>query len=100
MKRLLVAALLLLAVLGIAGTHLWGGRPQTSDEAPGVGAGLPDRPGSFYGATFDPPRLAPDFTLYDQHGDEYRLREQQGDVVVMFFGYTSCPDVCPGTLAQ
>lgn len=54
----------------------------------------------FYGATLDPPRAAPDFTLTDQHGDAFRLSDHLGDVVVLFFGYTTCPDVCPGTLAQ
>lgn len=99
MNRLVLAGVLLLVVLGIAGAHLWGGRPPSLQLGSNADD-LIDRPGSYYGATFDPPRQAPDFVLYDQYGDEYRLHEQRGNVVVMFFGYTSCPDVCPGTLAQ
>lgn len=54
----------------------------------------------FAGRVFDPPRPAPDFTLTDQYGSAFRLGEHAGDVVVLFFGYTTCPDVCPTTLAQ
>jgi protein SCO1/2 len=41
----------------------------------------------------------PDWTLTDENGDLFRLSDQQGNVVLLFFGYTSCPDVCPTTLA-
>lgn len=39
-----------------------------------------------------------DFTLTDHNGQLYRLSDDRGKVVLMFFGYTSCPDVCPTTL--
>ncbi len=42
---------------------------------------------------------APDFILLDQHGRPFRLGDQRGQVVLLFFGYTQCPDVCPTTLA-
>jgi protein SCO1/2 len=45
------------------------------------------------------PIPAPDFTLTDQHGQPFRLSDQRGHVVLLFFGYTHCPDVCPTTLA-
>lgn len=45
------------------------------------------------------PLAVPDFALTDQHGLPFRLSEQQGQVVLLFFGYTQCPDVCPTTLA-
>jgi cytochrome oxidase Cu insertion factor (SCO1/SenC/PrrC family) len=44
-----------------------------------------------------------DFSLIDQDQHEFKLQQLRGDVVLLFFGYTSCPDVCPselGTLAQ
>jgi len=47
----------------------------------------------------DPPPSAPDFTLTDQHGQPFRLSDQRGKAVLLFFGYTHCPDVCPTTLA-
>ncbi len=55
---------------------------------------------SFRGTELNPPPPAPDFTLTDQHGNSFRLSDQQGQVVLLFFGYTHCPDVCPTTLAR
>jgi protein SCO1/2 len=49
--------------------------------------------------TFDPPRLAPDFTLPGTHGKDIALRDYRGMVVVLGFGFTHCPEVCPVTLA-
>ena len=36
-----------------------------------------------------------DFSLTDQHGKDFHLRDLRGKVVLVFFGYTRCPDVCP-----
>jgi len=52
---------------------------------------------------FDPPRLAPDFSLLGSNGTELKLSRYRGKVVLMAFGYTSCAAVCPitlGVLAQ
>lgn len=54
---------------------------------------------SFRGTAVDPPVEVPDFELIDEHGQPWRLSEQRGKVIFLFFGYTSCPDVCPTTLA-
>lgn len=48
---------------------------------------------------FDPPREAPDFTLPATDGGELSMREYRGKVVVLGFGFTTCPEVCPVTLA-
>ena len=40
-----------------------------------------------------------DFQLTDHHGKVRRLADFQGKAVVLFFGYTQCPDVCPTTLS-
>ena len=45
-------------------------------------------------------KLAPDFTLSDQRGHAFTLSRQHGHPVVLFFGYTHCPDVCPTILAN
>lgn len=41
-----------------------------------------------------------EFTLVDEDGEPVRAERFRGRVVLMFFGYTSCPDVCPTTLAR
>jgi protein SCO1/2 len=54
----------------------------------------------FTATVLEPPNTAPDFSLVNQHGETFQLSEQQGSVVLLFFGFTSCPDICPGELAQ
>jgi protein SCO1 len=46
------------------------------------------------------PQPAPALPLTDQYGQPFSLSTQKGKVVIVYFGYTSCPDVCPVTLAQ
>jgi protein SCO1/2 len=43
---------------------------------------------------------AKDFHLTDQNGQPRSLQDFRGKLVVMFFGYTQCPDVCPTTMAE
>lgn len=55
---------------------------------------------TYQGSLIEPPVPAADFELIDQHGDTFRLSDQNGKVVLIFFGYTHCPDVCPVTLSE
>ena len=48
---------------------------------------------------FSPARQAPDFSLRGSDGGELKLSRYRGKVVVLGFGFTSCPEVCPTTLA-
>lgn len=48
---------------------------------------------------FDPPRMAPDFSLPGSKGGEFSLSAQRGKLVVLGFGFSHCPDICPLTLA-
>jgi protein SCO1/2 len=57
------------------------------------------RPYTFHGTLIDPPLSLTDFTLQTAGGESFRLSDQKGKIVLLFFGYTSCPDVCPVTLA-
>ena len=41
-----------------------------------------------------------DFALADQNGQLRRLADFRGKVVLVFFGFTQCPDVCPTTLQK
>jgi protein SCO1/2 len=43
---------------------------------------------------------AKDFQLTDQDGQARTLKDYRGKIVVMFFGYTQCPDVCPTSLTE
>jgi protein SCO1 len=54
---------------------------------------------AFKAGTFDPPRVAPDFSLQGSDGHELRISRYQGKVVLLAFGYSSCTEVCPVTLA-
>jgi protein SCO1/2 len=58
------------------------------------------RPHEFQGSLINPPAPARDFTLIDQHGNPFTLSQARGSLVLLFFGYTNCPDVCPVTLAD
>lgn len=52
------------------------------------------------GTPIDPPRPVADFALINQSGNPFRLGDLQGTVVLLYFGYTFCPDICPTTLAE
>jgi protein SCO1/2 len=43
---------------------------------------------------------AKDFALTDHNGQARTLKDFQGKVVVMFFGFTQCPDVCPTSMTE
>lgn len=48
---------------------------------------------------FDQPRIFKDFSLLDQSGAAFSLAQLEGKWSLLFFGFTSCPDVCPATLS-
>ncbi|MBI5650929.1 MAG: SCO family protein [Chloroflexi bacterium] len=45
-------------------------------------------------------KLGGDFSLTDQDGKKFNLKDIRGNVVLLFFVYKNCPDVCPTTLAE
>jgi protein SCO1/2 len=57
-------------------------------------------PHQFGGTVIDAPQPAYDFSLPSTQGRPLALSELRGKVVLLFFGYTTCPDVCPATLAN
>lgn len=57
-------------------------------------------PADFTGTAYTPPQPAAEFALVDHHGREATLRDHRGKAVLLFFGYTHCPDVCPLTLQK
>lgn len=52
----------------------------------------------FHGTTYTEVLPAADFALTDHEGRAVTLRSYRGAPVLLFFGYTHCPDVCPLTL--
>ena len=57
-------------------------------------------PHQWHGSPYSNPKEAPEITLFDTQGETFRLSDQKGKVVLLFFGYTYCPDVCPATVAE
>ncbi len=62
----------------------------------GCGPGKPQ----FEGVDITGANYAHDFHLIDASGATRSLADYRGKEVVMFFGYTQCPDVCPTTMAD
>lgn len=79
-RRAVLAALSAAALLAAAGCERAAPRFRSSDIT-----------GTSFGR---------DFALTDHHGRPRTLADFRGKVVVMFFGYTQCPDVCPTTLSE
>jgi protein SCO1/2 len=66
---------------------VWLANANAADSASQLKAGV-----------FDPPRPAPEFSLQGSNGKPLKLSDYRGKVVILGFGFTSCPDVCPTTL--
>ena len=79
MRRISISLLASIALLGAALAH-------AQDRA-------------LFAGVFDPPRAAPAFSLPGSDGMPLTLERFRGKLVVLAFGFTSCPDVCPTTLA-
>ncbi len=60
----------------------------------------PAEPSPFLAPEADASAYAKDFRLHDAAGATRSLKDYRGKVVVLFFGYTHCPDVCPTTLGD
>lgn len=54
----------------------------------------------FHGQTIQSNQAAPSVELDGPNGSTVRLTDYEGKVVVLYFGYTFCPDVCPITLSK
>lgn len=83
MKRLLSIGLIVVSlavVLGAAAWWLW--------------------PPELHGVLLQSPDRASDFSLSSSRGGQAKLSDFRGKFVLLYFGYTSCPDICPMTLAQ
>lgn len=58
-------------------------------------------PHPYSGTVMQAPTPAPSMDgLFDTDGDPIELAAFEGDLLLVYFGYTNCPDVCPTTLSQ
>lgn len=57
-------------------------------------------PPKFKSGVFDPPRAAPAFELAGSNGSPLKLTQFRGKVVILQFGFTYCPKICPVTLTN
>jgi protein SCO1 len=85
---------LLAALLSLTGCE----RPSTSSGAAGVSA--PAAKSAFHSVDITGADYAKTLSLPDVDGKPRTLEEFKGKVVVVFFGYVQCPDVCPTTMAE
>lgn len=60
----------------------------------------PSAPATLSSTKIDPPTVLSDFSLPASTGGELRLSDLRGQPVLLYFGYTRCPDYCPITLAE
>lgn len=54
----------------------------------------------FKGGEVKPAAAAAPIQLIDQDGSPFSLSQLKGKAVVLYFGYTTCPDLCPTTLSD
>lgn len=98
------------AALGVTALAVAGCGSQQADSVPGASqyepitvvtrTALPSA-WPYYGTQEDPPLPKPDWTLTDTDGKTYDIGARtKGRITVLFFGYTSCPDECPTTMAN
>ena len=56
---------------------------------------------SYRGTEYSEPYpAAPQIELIKSNGETFRLSDQKGKIILLFFGFTNCTDVCPTTLAE
>jgi protein SCO1 len=85
-----VSANLLIVIAAVAAAlGLWLGSRIFSNAPPQLSAAV----------LYPAPRALPDFRLTRSDGSSLTLADWKGRWTIAFFGYTSCPDVCPTTLA-
>jgi protein SCO1/2 len=91
------ALMLLLLLLALLLSACGGGTPQATpmaDMSPSS-----DVPTA--GTLIDPPKALSDFTLASSEGGkQLSLSALRGKPILLYFGYTFCPDVCPTTLSE
>lgn len=84
------------AIKLIAGGALWTGATGLF----GLISGCTDSKPQFASIDITGADYAKDFALADHNGQVRSIKDFAGKVVVVFFGFTQCPDVCPTSMAE
>lgn len=92
-----IAIVLVVGIIGLALFIVFGRLTAPDSQNASSVAGAGDFDGTI---KIEPPRDMPDFTLANQNGERMRLSDLRGHYVLLTFGYTHCPDVCPLTLNE
>ncbi|ATD64466.1 SCO family protein [Neisseria weixii] len=71
---------------------------STAQSAKAAPAGKAVVPGQINGTDMRKEDIGGDFEMTDGDGKPFKLSDLKGNVVVLSFGYTHCPDVCPTEL--
>jgi protein SCO1/2 len=87
-----LSGLLLLAVGLVGLVALTGTSPSADATVEATASGAPET------YAYDPPVDAPPLELTDQDGQPFALTSLRGRPVLVYFGYTHCPDVCPTSI--
>ena len=86
-NTLLGIAAFISVILGLLFASVMTPRPMSQAEAQRLG---------FY--RFDEPRVVEDVAMTDHFGNPAGLENLKGNWSILFFGFTTCPDICPTTL--
>lgn len=90
--RLILLAVVALTAAGCGGAPA----PAATPTTPSAPAYLDN----LNGAVFDPPRALTDFVFDSTTGEPFRLADHRGEVILLYFGYRTCPDFCPTTFTE
>ena len=84
-KKTILVGVLAFGLIGLTALGVWLFKPAGTLR------------GTTYAEPFPP---APAINLTRSDGVPFKLNDLRGKIVLLFFGYTSCPDVCPTTMAE
>lgn len=84
-KKTLLVGAFAFGLIGITALGIWLFMPSA------------DLRGTAYAEPYPP---APPINLSRADGSRFQISDLRGNIVLLFFGYTSCPDVCPTTMAE
>ena len=84
-KKTLLVGLLAFGMISLTALAIWLFNPGG------------DLRGTTYSEPYPP---APPIHLTRGNGSSFQLSDLEGKLVLLFFGYTACPDVCPTTMAE